>query len=371
VSAAPVPALPVRSIAVLPFVDMSQAKDQEYFSDGLSETLLDILAQVPDLKVAARTSSFAFKGKAEDARAIGTALGVANLLEGSVQKSGDTVRITAQLIKASDGTHLWSKHFDRKLDDVFSIQDEIATEVVGALKIVLDRAEAQHLTQKRTDNVGAYQEYLRGIGMLPRRKVAELRDAAAHFERAITLDPAFAKAYVGASDAYRLLEFYGSTTDEQRTRGRRYVDRALELAPQLGEAHASLAGTLIAAHDAAGAEREYRRAIELTPSYADVYRGYAGLLHDSGRYEQSLEMARRAVALDPLSPGAAVDLRRGARRERRSDEAHAALDKVIADFPDFRSPTGAVPRPRRAKATSSERCARCVSTFRAIPRVWA
>src|SRR5262249_51902403 len=166
------------------------------------------LAEVPNLKVVARTSSFAFKGKADDVRKIGGALGAATLLEGSVQRAGDAVRITAQLVKATDGTHLWSKHFDRQLADVFKIQDEVATEVVQALQVSLPAADQQRLTQKRTENVEAWQEYLKGISLLPNRRVADMRAALRHFERAIELDAGFAHAYVAAADTYGLLAEY-------------------------------------------------------------------------------------------------------------------------------------------------------------------
>ena len=167
---APTAAAPERSIAVLPFTNLSQDPANEYFSDGLAETTLDMLAQVHDLKVIARTSSFAFKGKRADMREIGRTLGVAHLLEGSVQQSGDNLRITAQLIRVSDGSHVWSKKFDRrKLGDVFAIQDEIATSVVEALQVALAEPEQQRLLRKRTANVAAYQEFLKGMALMPRR----------------------------------------------------------------------------------------------------------------------------------------------------------------------------------------------------------
>ena len=163
---------PERSIAVMPFVNMSGNASNDYFSDGLAETTLDMLAQVPDLKVIARTSSFAFKGKPTDIREVGRKLGAAHVLEGSVQQAGDTVRITVQLIRAKDGTHLWSQRYDRKLNDVFKIQDEIATSVVDALAMNLPETTQKRLVQKRTDNVAAYDEYLKGIALMPRRDVA-------------------------------------------------------------------------------------------------------------------------------------------------------------------------------------------------------
>ena len=198
-----------RSIAVLPFVNMSGDKANEYFSDGLAETTLDMLAQVKDLKVIARTSSFAFKGKQADMREIGRALGAAHLLEGSVQQAGDIMRITAQLIRVSDGTHLWSKRFDRKRADVFAIQDEIATQVVTAIQGALPAAQQARLVRKRTDNVAAYDEYMKGIALLPGRKRASLREALRHFERAIALDPGYARAHAMAGTAAGLLVTYG------------------------------------------------------------------------------------------------------------------------------------------------------------------
>ena len=232
-----------RSIAVLPFVNMSGDKANEYFSDGLAETTLDMLAQVKDLKVIARTSSFAFKGKNDDVRTIGKALDAAHLLEGSVQQAGDTVRITVQLIRTSDGVHLWSQRYDRKLADVFRIQDEIATEVVRALQLALPAAEQKHLLRKRTDNIAAYREYLKGTALLPGRKVAEMRVAARHFERAIEFDPGYARAYAAAATAYGLLEAHATTTAEEQQRRTRYIERAIELAPDLGEAHAARGAT--------------------------------------------------------------------------------------------------------------------------------
>jgi TolB-like protein/tetratricopeptide (TPR) repeat protein len=331
------------SIAVLPFVNMSADKDNEYFSDGLSETLLDMLAQVPALKVPARTSSFAFKGKSEDVRGIGVALGVANLLEGSVQKAGTQMRITAQLVRTSDGAHIWSKHFDRKLDDVFKIQDEIATEVVSALKLTLVRSDAARLTQKRTDNVVAYQEYLKGIALMPDRKVGNLRAAAAYFEHAIELDPAFARAYAGAAEAYGLLGEYGTVSDEERARSRRHAERAIELAPDLGEAHAALGLVIGYAHDWEGSKREYRRAIELSPSYASAFQWLSERLREEpGHTEEAVSLAERAVALDPLSPVLQNSLADAQDAAAQRAQAYATLKKLAAQHPGYPAVYGAL-----------------------------
>ena len=324
------------SIAVLPFVNMSADRDNEYFSDGLSGTLLDMLAQVPALKVPARTSSFAFKGKAQDVREIAGALGVAHLLEGSVQKAGDQVRITAQLVRASDGTHVWSRRFDRRLTDVFAIQDEIATEVVAALKVALIESDGHRLTQKRTDSLDAYQAYLRGVALMPQRRVADLGAAIAQFERALTLDPAFAKAYVGASDAYRLLADYGSVSQEEQDRAERYVARALELAPELGEAHVSLGAMRVDQRDYAGAERAYRRGIELAPSYATAHHWYGELLREHlQRFEQALAEAQRAAELDPLSPIVRYSLAENQAAAGRVAEGRATIAALVQAHPQF------------------------------------
>ena len=325
-----------RSVAVLPFVNMSGDPANEYFSDGLAETTLDMLAQVPDLKVVARTSSFAFKGKADDVRRIGAVLGAATLLEGSVQRAGDAVRITAQLVKATDGTHLWSKHFDRHLADVFKIQDEVATEVVRALQVSLPADDRQRLTQKRTENVDAYQEYLKGVALLPNRKVDDMREAARRFERAIQIDPAYARAYVALADTVMLLDEYAGGDGGNSALMAGYVDRALALAPDLGEAHASRAALAQSQGDFAAAEREFQRAIELAPSYATGFQWYGELLvyelHDYARSEQ---MMRRAVALDPLSPIVQDQLVAPLIAANRLADARAELAKLQREHPDF------------------------------------
>jgi len=324
------------SIGVLPFVNMSADKDNEYFSDGLSETLLNMLAQVPDLKVAGRTSSFAFKGKNEDLRKIGGALGVANVLEGSVQRVGETVRITAQLIAVSDGTHRWSKSYDRKLDDVFKIQDEIATEVVGALRVAMLPQARARLTLKRTDNVAAYEEYLQGVALMPRRKVSEMREAAKHFERAIEMDPGFARAYVGAADSYLLLEQYGRHDAELVARAKRHVERALEIAPDLGDAHATLAFFLASTENRERVEPEFKRAIELAPSYATAFLWYGAHLRSKpGRSAESLSMLQRAASLEPLSPIVQSNLGTSQHNAGLIAESRATMDSLATRFPDF------------------------------------
>ena len=331
-------AAPERSIAVLPFVNMSGDRANDYFSDGLADTTLDMLAQVQDLKVIARTSSFAFKGRNSDMREIGRTLGAANLLEGSVQQAGDTVRITVQLIRAADGSHLWSKHFDRRMADVFSIQDEIATAVVQALQIALPKAEQQRLVRRRTDNVDAYQEYLKGIALMPDRKVPEMRAAAQHFERAIALDPGYARAYVAAADTYNLLNQYATITPAEAERASRYVDRALMLEPDLGEAHISRAAALEIEGDFSAAEREFRRGLQLAPGYATGYQWYAEFLTgEFGRFDEGLPLNRKAVELDPLSAVIRGNYIFNLDQSGRPDEAMAMSNQMIAEHPDVAS----------------------------------
>jgi len=335
-SAASTVPIVARSIAVLPFVNMSGDPKNDYFSDGLAETTLDMLAQVPDLKVIARTSSFAFKGKAQDLREVGAALGAAHVLEGSVQEAGNTLRITVQLIRASDGSHLWSHHYDRPMVDVFKIQDEIAREVVQEMAIVLPSGAQQHLTQKRTVNVAAYEEYMKGLALMPRRKVADMREAVGHFEKAIALDPDYARAYAAAGDAYSLLDAYATITDVERQRMAADVAKAVELAPDLGEAHISLADWMNATGDGNGAEREFQIGMKLAPSYATGFHWYGEfLLNRYGRAEDSLASLRRAAALDPLSPivqGSLIESLTGA---GHFNEAEVLLAKLKAAHPEF------------------------------------
>lgn len=323
-----------KSIAVLPFVDMSKARDQGYFSDGLAETTLDMLSRVPDLKVISRTSSFAFKGRQMDVRDIGKKLGVAHVLEGSVQQAGDTLRITAQLVRTSDGAHLWSKQYDRKMADIFKIQDEVATEVVKAIQGALPAAEQQRMLGQNTGDVAAYQEYLKGIALLPGRKVADMQDALAHFERAIEIDPAYARAYAMAGIALGLLGEYTSETPEMSVQRDRYIDRALELSPGLGEAHVAQANRLRGVGDLAGSRKAYQRGIELAPSYSSGYQWYGELLfYEVGDSERGLSMFERALALDPLSPVVRLTYSNALANLGRLDEAAAINDKLLADNP--------------------------------------
>jgi TolB-like protein/Flp pilus assembly protein TadD len=294
----------IESIAVLPFTDLSPQADQEYFSDGLSEDLLTILTRVPGLKVAARTSAFAFRGRNVDVREVGEALGVGKVLEGSVRKSGDRVRVTAQLINVSDGFQVWSETYDRELTDILVIQDEIAQSIVDALKVTLSGDAEEDLVQASTSNVAAYNDYLRGRYHWNRRTLTELDSAIHYFNRAVLLDPDYARAYGALGESFVLLpEYGGPTIPEVRPYAKAAIERALALDPGLAEAYvASGYFKTVFEWDRAGAEQDYQRAIALNPDYATAHQWYAELLSVLRRREEAYVEAQRAYQLDPLSP---------------------------------------------------------------------
>jgi TolB-like protein len=265
------------SIAVLPFADMSQEKDQEYLTDGISEEFLNVLARVEGFKVTGRTSAFAFKSRDEDLRAIGQRLGVENILEGSVRKQGDRIRVTAQLVKAADGYHLWSETYDRQLGDVFAIQDDIAQKVVDAVRTKLtaavpSRAAASQPAPPPTDNVEAYTHFLRGQQLLRGREGAGMQAALLEFEEAVALDPDFARARVGIGNSLVLLASYGMRDMPAiETRASTEFERALSIEPGLPEAYAGLALLLsIKAQSATEQLPLLERAVAGNPSYSQT-----------------------------------------------------------------------------------------------------
>jgi len=325
------------SVAVLPFANMSADPDNEYFSDGLSEELLNVLARVQGLRVAARTSSFQFKGHTGDVSEIGEQLNVSVILEGSVRRSDDQVRITVQLISADDGFHIWSHTYDREMGDIFAIQEDIANRVVEAMRVTLLGDEATRIAKQPTDNLEAYDAYLLGKHQSARRTGAALAEAVGYFEKAIELDPDFTLAYVGLADTYVLLESYGNkSSTETITRIEPLLEKALQLDDQLGETYASLAWLHLYNDRAEEARSAYERAIELSPSYATAYHWYGLFLGtEQAQPQAATAMLRKAAELDPLSPiinqAYAADLADNG----RFDEALARYDKVIAIDSDF------------------------------------
>jgi adenylate cyclase len=292
------------SIAVLPFVNMSSDKEQDYFSDGLSEELLNQLAQIPQLRVIARTSSFSFKGKEVDVATIAKALNVANVLEGSVRKSANTLRITAQLVRASDSSHLWSQTYDRQMTDVFKVQDEIAGDVVAALKVKLLPTQELPKTQ-RTSNPEAYEHYLLGVDIFRQDRLQTSQLAAAEFQKALALDPNYANAYVALAIAQaRGAEVASSQAQraEEIKQAFATIEQAITLAPDLAWAY-SRRGYLRStrAWDWQGADADFKRALELDPNNAELLSSYSQSLFFNGRQTEAIAMARKATVIDPLS----------------------------------------------------------------------
>jgi len=302
------------SIAVLPFVNMSNDPDNEYFSEGLSEELLNVLAQIQDFKVAGRTSSFAFKGEAQDLREIGDKLGVNTVLEGSVRKAGDQVRITAQLVKVDDGFHLWSATYDRTLDNIFEVQGEIATAVVSALKqTLLGQEDLAVLDSKPTNNVEAYNHYLRGRFYIRDRTKDQLQRAQEAFQLAATLDPDFALAYSGLSDSYMLqVDYDFRNYEDVEPLAQAAIDRAMSINDQLSEVWASrgLIYSLMptTSDEGRAASRvALQRAVELNPNNAQAW-AWLGGGAPLAQARQGLEELKRAYELDPLHPIIAANL---------------------------------------------------------------
>jgi serine/threonine protein kinase len=292
----------VPSIAVLPFIDMSPHKDQEYFCDGISESLINELTQLSDLKVIARTSAFSFKGQSLDVRDIGRKLDVQTVLEGSVRKAGNRLRITAQLVDTTGGHHLWSEQYNREMDDVFAIQDEISEAIVEKLKPKLLEGEKAKIGQRHTANIEAYDLYLKGRYFWSKMTKESLEKAIEFFKLAIDKSPDYALAYTGLADSYGYHSFYGfSIPKEFLPKMRERILRALEIDDSLGEAHASLGNSRMWAWDWKGAEEEFQRAIELNPGYAEAHHWYGHLLTLTGRPDEGIRQMELARELDPLS----------------------------------------------------------------------
>ncbi len=293
----------LRCVAVLPFVNASPDPDNEYLSDGITDELITALAKVDGLRVASRTSVFALKGKPQDVRAVGALLGASEVLEGTVRRAGDRLRITAQLTSAEDGQLLWSERYDRHLDDVFAIQDEIARTIVTTLRVTSFADLSAPVPRRYTADLAAYGLYLRGRYAWNRRTQAGVTEAIHCFEQAIAADPAYAPAYTGLADAWALHVDYRSVpVHEGFAKAKAYARQALALDDSLAEAHASLAWSLfIYDWDWEEAAREFRRAVEIQPTYATAHQWYAFLLVSQGRHDEALVAAHTAQELDPAS----------------------------------------------------------------------
>ena len=319
-----------QSIAVLPFVDMSPAKDQEYLSDGMSEELLNHLSKIQGLKVISRTSSFSFKGKNLDVRKIGQNLGVANILEGSIRKSGNMIRITAQLIEVGKGTHLWSETYDREMKDVFALQDEISKMIVDILKIKLSGKQTNRLAGSFTNNTEAYEDYLKGRYHWNTRTDEGIKKAIGYFEDAIEKDPNYAAAYSGLADTYLTLYDYELMSfNESTSKAKDAAQRALKINENLAEAHNSLAHIDLHEWKWESAEQGFRKAITLDPGYILAHHWYALCLTAVGKTNEAVTQMEKARELDPLSTRINADLGMAYLSAGRYDEAIGQEQKTL------------------------------------------
>ena len=331
--------IPEKSIAVLAFTDLSPEGDQEYFSDGISEEILNVLARIPDLHVTSRSSAFTFKGKGLDIPTVAEQLGVAHILEGSVRKAGTRIRITAQLIDARTDKHLWSGIYDRELDDIFAVQDEISAAIVEALKKRLGLQVESPPKAIAAKNTEAYDAYLRGRHLVVQRTRATIEGSIRELEKAIALDPEYALAHAELAIATLLLrrgQYGGLTITEAIARAAPHADKALVLEPTLAEAHAATGFVLWVQGNLEEALTQFRLAIQINPNYAIVY-NWMGIVLDAdlGRYAEGFAMKEMALRLDPLSIPAIFNYVGALIERNRLDEANREQEKLASIAPRF------------------------------------
>jgi TolB-like protein/Tfp pilus assembly protein PilF len=322
---------------VLPFATLSADPEQDYFCDGMAEEIINALTQIEDLRVVARTSSFAFKGKHEDIREIGRKLNVETVLEGSVRKAGNRLRITAQLVKVDDGYHLWSERYDREMEDVFAIQDEISLAIVEKLKIKLLGGQKTKLVKRQTEDFEAYNLYLKGRYFWNKRTEKGLMKGIEYFRKAIKLDPEYAVAHTGLADSYNLLSAYSiASPGECIPKAKAAAMKAMEIDPDLAEGHECL-GHVNMLYDWKwlDAEREFERAIELNPNYATAHQRHGILLTAMGRMDDALVEIKRAHELDPLSLIINTDVGLFFFFEHQYDQAASQCKKTLEMDPNF------------------------------------
>jgi TolB-like protein/Flp pilus assembly protein TadD len=315
----------VKSIAVLPFVNMSADPENEYFTDGIAEEIINALTKVQALRVASRTSAFAFKGKKLDIRKVGEQLSVGTVLEGSVRKAGNRLRVTAQLVSVADGYHLWSDRYDRQLDDVFAIQDEIAENIVKALRVVLSDEERRAIEKPATENVEAYEYYLRGRQFFHQFRRTGIQFARRMFERAIEKDPNFAKAYAGIADCCAFLYMYWDGSKANLDGADSASAKALELDPELAEAHASRGFALTLNRRYDEARGEFETAIRLNPKLYEAHYLYARACMQEGRLEDAVQHYEEASRVRPEDYQAVLLMAGLLHALDRHDEATEAL----------------------------------------------
>ena len=327
--------LPVKSIAVLPFENLSDDKNTAYFSDGITEEILNALAQIPNLKVAARRSAFQFKSNDLDLRKIGQILGVAHILEGSLQKAGDQVRINVQLVDVHNGLQTWSEKYDRKLDNVFAVEDEIAKAIATKLRVQLTGGAGQPLVTDSTNNPQAHELYLRGLTLLAARGPG-LREASDLFQQAVKLDASYAQAWGALAITELILPSYGlDSFDAVLPRAESAAQRALSLDSNTASAYVAVGLANVFRCRWPEADQAFRRALVLAPGDAEAVNQYAQFLSSIGQLEAALHEIERAQQLDPLSPIIGV-IRAGTLAAlRRDDAAEKQIKKVLTAHPEF------------------------------------
>jgi TolB-like protein len=317
-------------LAVLPLKNISPDPNDEYFADGLTEELITTLAQLQGLRVIALTSVLPYKSAPRPIAQIGAELGVGSVLDGSVRKAGDQLRITVQLVDVASQSHAWAGTYDRKLDSIFAVQTEVATRIAEALKVTLGRGEVRRLTERPVASSESYLAYLRGRTLLDSRSMDDLHKAKEEFERAVSLDSKNAAAYSGLSDVVRLVgsRTRSSPLEDWDEESRRYAERAVELDPNLAEAHTSLGYSLWSDYRYAEAEKEFKLATSLSPSYAAAHQWYGGLLMDEARTEESRDQLALAVEADPRSVAILAQIAWHHIMLRRLDSARAEIERL-------------------------------------------
>ena len=324
-------------LVVLPFKSMSPDPNDEYFADGMTEELITALSGIKDLDVIARTTAMLYKGASKRVSTIGKELNSNSLIEGSIRKVGNKVRISVQLIGTQNESHIWAQNYDKQLDDIFAVQTDIAERVTDALKVKLLPSEKQELERPVAQNLNAYTLYLRGRYLWSKRSKESMMEALACFTQAVEIDPSFALGYSGLADCHTTLAAYGlvdrtSNFDKART----YASKALDTDGKLAEAHVSLAGVLeMSDFNYAGAEEELKKAIALKPSYATAHQWYAGLLMFQERFDEAFAEFRRALDLDPLSLKINSDFGVYLETKKEYDKAIEQYKKVLQVAPDF------------------------------------
>jgi TolB-like protein/Tfp pilus assembly protein PilF len=331
-------AIAQKSIAVLPFENLSSDPDNAYFAEAIQDEILARLSKIADLKVISRTSTQKYKSAPDNLREIAKQLGVGNVLEGSVQKSGDAVRVNVQLINALNDAHLWGDVYERKLTDIFAVESDIAETIADTLQAELTGAEKQLIAAQPTTDLTAYELYLKGRSLWSKRGGENLRQAIGFYEQAIARDPKYALAYSGLAEAYVLLPAYTATAPQDAyPTAKAAALKALQLDEKLAEAHTALGSLLCNGDfDMAGSISEFQRAIALNPNYATAHHWYGnGPLLALGRFEEGIAEGKRAIELDPLSPIINADLGQILYSARRYDEAIAQLRKTLEIDPTF------------------------------------